>query len=91
MKDDQLDTALKSMGMGCFVRYYHLFVDLRIDRASIIETLLSENHYTENSCRTRTTHGRRIVASGRGTDALRKVIESTRVSDDIRDQARALL
>ena len=93
MNDEQLKTALRSMGQACFVRYYRMFADDTVSREDAIEVLRSETDYTERSCGTRTSHARRIIAAGRGPDALRIVIssDSARVTEDTREQARSLL
>ena len=70
MDDLQLMTALKSMGKGCFAKYYNLFCDRSLTIADISERMRSGEGYTLKSCRTRSSNGRRIIDAGRGDDAL---------------------
>jgi hypothetical protein len=90
MSDERLKLYLRSMGMSCFVRYYHLWSS---DSVDAIETLKTETDYTETSCRTRTAHGRAIINAGRGHDGLQIVLssESPLITKEIRDAARSLL
>jgi len=93
MNDDELVRKLQSVGKACFVKYYSLFSSDRVDRADIVETLKSENTYTENSCISRAGHARAIVLAGRSCDALNMVVASNspRVSQETRDSAQLIL
>ena len=70
MDDQQLRTALRSMGKGCFAKYYDAFCESSRTNDDIAEEIRREEGYTPKSCRTRTSHARRIIAAGRGEEAL---------------------
>lgn len=82
-----LERTLQSIGMSCFVKYYHLWSG---DRVDAIETLKAETDYTENSCSSRTGHAQSILRAGRGADALRLIIRSN-AAQATRDRAQELL
>lgn len=89
MTDDQLDRALRSIGMGCFATYLPLFCDVRRGTADIAAEL--SQFYTAKAATSRTTHARRIIAAGRISDALHRVIASDRVDPTIRQAAQQAL
>lgn len=88
MTDAQLQTALRSMGMGCFVTHLALFRNDRLGNQDVAAIL--EKHDTAKAAQTRTSNARRILATGRLRDAL-LLIASANVEDAIRDAARAEL
>ena len=88
MDDQQLERALRSVGMGCFVRYFGEFAtNSPKDMAAI---LAASEPYTERSCRSRVSHARRIIKSGRAPDALPMIANATNVDSRTREQAKAL-
>jgi hypothetical protein len=93
MTEQQMDKALKSVGMKTFVEYFKIFSNPQISREDIIDYLKSENNYTESSCITKTTQARRIINNKMAPNALRKVIrsDSTRVSVSIQVKAKKFL
>jgi len=87
--DDQLDRALRSIGMGCFVTHLPLFRD---DRRSTADIAAELGHlYTAKAATSRTTHARRIIAAGRVSDALHRVVASERVDPAFRQAAQQAL
>ena len=86
MNDEQLDRALQSVGMGCFVKYFHEF-SKESQSVDVAELLFRNESWTEKSCRSRTLTARRIIRAGRSMDALKRTSAATRVSDSVRDQA----
>lgn len=91
MDDKKLYSCLKSMGMGCFVTYYTKFANSAISRADLVELLHTQEGYTEKSCENRISKARAIISAKADEEALRLIIASGRVSDDLRDEARKLL
>ena len=90
MDDQQLDRCLRSIGKGCFVKYFEEFSNSRYSREDLIEILMSTEGYEESGSRTRVSQSRRIIQSGRADDALQMVIASERLPNDVRELARAL-
>ncbi len=89
MTDEQLDRALRSIGMGCFVTHLPLFCDDRRSTADIAAEL--GNLYTPKAALSRTTHARRIIAAGRVSDALHRVAASDRIASPLRQAAKQAL
>jgi hypothetical protein len=87
--DDQLDRALRSIGTGCFVTHLPLFCDDRRSSADIAAELV--HLYTAKAATSRTTHARRIIAAGRISDALHRVIASDRIAPALRQAAQHAL
>ena len=90
MNDDQLDRTLQSIGMKCFVKYFHEFCNTSLSSGDLIELLMKEEGYTESGCRTRVSCARRIIQAGRAKDALIKISKSDRVEQPFADQARKI-
>jgi hypothetical protein len=87
--DEQLDRALRSIGMGCFVTHLALFCD---DRRSTADIAAELGHlYTPKAAKSRTSHARRIIAAGRVADALHRVAASDRISSPLRQAAKQAL
>jgi len=86
MNDEQLDRALQSVGMGCFVRYFDEFVK-DSQSVDVAELPFRSENWTEKSCRGRGSHARRIVRAGRSMDALKRISAATRVSESVRNHA----
>ena len=86
-----IETSLRSMGKGCFVKYYADFANSKLSTGDLIEILTEKEGYTETACRTRTSHARRIINSGNTKRALELIVSSGRVSVEIRDRAIKLL
>ncbi len=91
MDDKQLERSLRSVGMGCFVKYFREFSDHRLAREDIIELLMKNEGYKESGCKTRVSQSRRIIGIGRAVDALKMVSESERVPPHVVDEARRLM
>lgn len=90
-KDMDIETSLRSMGKGCFVKYYADFANSRLSTEDLIEILMDKEGYTETASRTRTSNARRIINSGNTKRALKLIVSSGRVSVKIRDQAKKML
>ena len=86
MNDEQLDRALQSVGMGCFVKYFDEF-SKESQSVDVAELLFRNENWTERSCRSRVSHARRIVRAGRSMDTLKRIGAATRVSESVRDEA----
>lgn len=90
MNDEQLDRSLRSIGKECFVKYFDEFSNANFSREDLIDLLMSREKYKESGCKTRISQSRRIINSGRANDALDMIVNSARLPDTVRDQARAL-
>lgn len=89
MNDQQFDRTLRSIGKECFVTYFCKFADMSLSNEQIAEILMRDTDYTEKSCRSRTSHARRIIREGRANDALMD-ISISRVPADIAAKAKRL-
>ena len=89
MTDDQLERSLRSIGKGCFVKYFCQFADQNLSNSDVTEMLMRQEGYAESGSRTRVSQARRIIGSGRAEDALRNVIQSDRIPNYGRIAARA--
>ena len=89
MTDKQLQDALQSMGMACFVKYYRQFCDLSLTTDDIAQ-LMIDNRETWTTKLDRAYTGRRIIQSGRIEDALTRIIGSN-ASAQTRHQAEQYL
>ena len=89
MTDIQLEDALKSMGMACFVKYYPYFIDASYSTDDIAE-LMIRNKEGWSTILQRASNGRRIITAGRGDDALRRIMVS-RADPEFRKSAEELL
>jgi hypothetical protein len=76
--------------MGCFVTYYSKFANTTISRADLIDCSYSGRIHRK-SCGSRTSKARAIISAGASEEALRLIIASNRVNDDLRYEARKLL
>lgn len=90
MDDQQLDRTLRSIGKKCFVTYFCKFDDTSLSIEDVAEILMRETDYTEKSCRSRTSHARRIIREGRAKDALMDISASSGVPPEIAAKAKRL-
>lgn len=90
MNDTQLNRTIQSIGKGCFVENFSLFVDAKVPNEDAIEQLMRKHGYQESGARTRVLGSRRIIASGRAKDALEIIASSERVPAHISSAARDL-
>lgn len=71
MNDEQLDRNLRSIGKECFVTFFNEFYDCSLSNEDVAIQIKEERgHYTDKSCRSRTSHARSIIKAGRALDAL---------------------
>lgn len=47
MNDDQLERSLRSIGKGCFVKYFGKFRDNRLNNHDLIDLLMKNENYSE--------------------------------------------
>ena len=83
MDDKQLERSLQSVGMACFVKYFHKFSNHNLGREDLIELLMKKEGYKESGSKTRVSQSRRIINGGRAIDALNIVSEAGRVPNHI--------
>ena len=99
MNDAKLAEILYSIGHEIFAEYYGELSDPSLSMADLIERLLTDSRnagkgrsgggYTIGTCRSKVSHGRRIIRAGRGVDALRLIADST--NERAREHALAQL
>ena len=90
MNDEQFERNLRSVGLGVFVEFYKEFSNESLSVSEVAKLLNKSKGFTENSCRSRTSHARSIIANGRGIEGLRKAAKSRRVDAALRTDALAL-
>ena len=90
MKDFQVYTRLRSMGMTCFVKYFHDFTNESLSRHDLIEMLARKENYTPDACATRVSNARSIIRAGGAKVALRLIIQANKVPRHIGDEASKL-
>ena len=90
MDDQQLNRALRSVGMSCFIKYFREFSNLSLSNQSVAEMLMERETYTDKSCISRVGHARSIIRAGRARDALLMIANAANVSGHTAEQARAL-
>ncbi len=91
MDDVGMRKKLIKMSKECFVAHFWKFNDLSLSTGDIANYLMTLAKYSDDSCRTRASAGRRIVHSGRAKDALINISESSKVENSIREEARKIL
>ena len=89
MTDKQLQDALQSMGMACFIEYYYEFCNLSLSTDYIAQLMLDDRRGWTTILH-RATTGRRIVKAGRVEDAL-TIIVGSRANAQARRQAKLYL
>lgn len=90
MKDVQVYAKLRSMGMTCFVKYYHDFANKSLSRHDLTQMLIRREGYTPDACATRISNARTIMRAGDAKMALEMIIQADKVPKHIRDEARKL-
>ena len=75
MTDQELQNALQSMGMACFIKHYRQFCHLSLTTDDIAQNML-DNRETWTTILNRARTGRRIILSGRKRDALTRIVGS---------------
>jgi hypothetical protein len=91
MDDKQLDRAIRSIGKGCFVKYYEEFRNSTLSNEDLIELLMNNEGYAETASGTRVSYSRRVIHAGRGADALLGITRSTKLEYKIIEKAKKLL
>lgn len=90
MTEEQLDRALRSVGMAAFVQHMALW-EGGLDAASAAEALSATTGWRLTACRTRVNYARAILKAGLRRAALERVATAERADDAARDLARRLL
>lgn len=90
MNDKQLQTALRSMGMTCFVEYYPHLCDLSLSTDDIAQLMLDDRKGWSTIIN-RVRNGRRIVKAGRVRDALMIIAGARKADEQVRQKARQYL
>ena len=89
MTDQELQNALQSMGMACFIKYYRQFCDLSLSTDDIVQ-LMIQNREPWTTKLHRAYMGRHIIQNGRREDALIRVVGS-KVNPQTRQRAEQYL
>lgn len=82
-----LKRTLNSVGKSTFVKYYYNFKN-KSREACIIQF---EEAFTDKAKQTRTGHAQRIFREGMNIEALRIIVDSVRVDDEMRKRAKEIL
>lgn len=82
MEKKRLVRYLNSVGKECFTNYFEMFSS-SIPNQEIAEKIQDENGYTEKACRSRTGHARMIIREGGAEEALRLIVESKKVKNEV--------
>lgn len=90
MKDVQVYAKLRSMGMTCFVKYYHDFANESLSRHDLTQMLIKKEGYTPDACATRISNARTIIGAGDARVALELIVQADKVPKHIRDEASKL-
>lgn len=91
MDEMEIETLLRGIEESCFVEYFEQFSDSSISRESLAAILHEERGYALHSSFSRVDKARRIVRAGAGRQALKMVIGSRNVHEDMKWQARRLI
>ncbi len=91
MDDKQLQRAIKSIGKGCFVKYYEAFRDSTQSNESLVELLMIKEGYAETGSQTRVSCSKRIIQSGRGPEILAEIAQSEKLDYEVIAKAKELL
>lgn len=91
MNQEQLKRSMQSAGMETFVKYYEAFSDHTIEEGNLVDGLMKIEQYSESSARMKVTFSRRIFDNEREADALRMVVEASRVPSWVVEKAKYLL
>ena len=92
MDDIQLKQRLRSVGMTCFVNYFHLFSDFSLSHERVAEILIEREGWEKASTRHRRVRGAHsIIEAGRAKDALTLVADSQMLPASVTSRARSLL
>ena len=91
MNDHQLIASLRSIGMGCFVKYFEAFSNDKAVDEELTKALMQIEGYKENAARTKVLQARRIIREGRTQDALKKVMDSKKTESWVVGKAQFLI
>ena len=93
MNDQQLERNLRSVGKECFIAFFKEFCNFQISNEDLAARIKRKRGYTDQSCRSRTSHARSIIKEGRAADALQLISLSTdpRVTARTRQRANVLI
>jgi len=81
----EMKKLLNGIGIKVFVDYFNYFNNLDYEVTDIIEILPSQ--YTEKSRRSRISKARTLIRENKLDEVLNYILESKRISDDIKNQA----
>jgi hypothetical protein len=87
MTDKLFERYLVSIGLGAFVEFYLDFANESLTNGEVEENIWNAHKFTEKSCRSRTSHARSIINSGRGVEGLQRAANSKRLPQDQRKKA----
>ncbi len=85
-----IEKLLNGVGIKIFIKYFEDFSNNSLQTSDLIEIL--PNEYTENSRRTRTSKARTIIKNHELlNEALKYIINSNKINNDIRSKAKKIL
>ncbi len=89
MNNEQLENALRNVGMECFVKYFPAFADVSVPKKDLIDLLMKENCYKETATVSRVANARRIIRAGHAWEVLNRIAGS-KVDPEVREEAMKL-
>jgi len=91
MNEEQLIRSIKTIGMGCFIKYFEAFSDLSIKDEDLIEALMKIERYEESGAIARVSQSRRINRENMVKEALEIISKSSRAEPWVVAKAKSLL
>lgn len=92
IKYNCLEETLKAIGKTVFVKFYFDFKDMTVSRERLAQKLFVENFRSKSVQQGfRIQRARYIFKIGQELEALKLIIESARIDDDVKQQARNIL
>ena len=90
MTDQQLKRNLQTAGMACFVKYFDELSNQSLPNSAVVKILEEREPYTEKSRKSRVSHARSIIKTGRAQDALLLIAAASKADYRIAEQAKTL-
>lgn len=91
MNKEELERAIQTIGMGCFVKYFEAFSNLNIPDKDLINSLMVIEGYEESGSRVRVSRAHSIFREKSDKEALILISKSTRAKSWVISKAQFLL
>ncbi len=90
MNDQLLTRNINSIGRSCFIKHFELLTNQELSTKQITEKLIELEGYSENGARTRVNCTKRILKLNCIERALDMVIDTKKISNDIKLKAEQI-